>query len=202
MANTYLVVIDGKPEGPFSLPQLQEMEITPGTFVKAAGMDDYKEAHEVAELRTHLGFNKIAAQPQYFATLDQRLLAVMIDYLLILAAHAIITAGLILFSENREDKIFIALAALALAPFSKIIYSTLMEASVHQGTFGKSLTGLKVCDESGSRLTLGKALQRNLAKLLSKLTVGIGYLSGFFDKRQQCLHDKIAGTLVIKDRLL
>jgi uncharacterized RDD family membrane protein YckC len=30
----------------------------------------------------------------------------------------------------------------------------------------------------------------------------MGYLTGFFDKKQQGLHDKIAGTLVIKDRLL
>jgi uncharacterized RDD family membrane protein YckC len=43
---------------------------------------------------------------------------------------------------------------------------------------------------------------RNLSKIISTGTIGLGYMMGFFDKKQQCLHDKIAGTLVIKDRLI
>jgi uncharacterized RDD family membrane protein YckC len=42
---------------------------------------------------------------------------------------------------------------------------------------------------------------RNLAKIFSVLTFFIGYLLSFFNKEQQCLHDMIAGTLVMKDRL-
>ena len=202
MANEYLVVIEGKPEGPFSLQQLKEMAISPGTFVKTTGMSDYKEAHEVPELRVLLGFSKVAAQPQYFATLDQRLLAVVIDYLIIIAVHAILVTVVIIFSKDQQSKILTAIAALLLAPFTKIVYSAIMESSVRQATFGKSMIGLKVCDESGNRVSVNRAFARNLAKLISKLTLGIGYLSGFFDKRQQCLHDKIAGTLVIKERLL
>jgi len=30
----------------------------------------------------------------------------------------------------------------------------------------------------------------------------VGYIICFFNKKQQCLHDMIAGTLVVKDRLL
>jgi uncharacterized RDD family membrane protein YckC len=32
--------------------------------------------------------------------------------------------------------------------------------------------------------------------------LGVGYLLNFFNKKQQCLHDMIAGTLVMKDRLM
>ncbi len=51
MANSYLLVINGKPEGPFSVEQLRSLDIKSGDFVKTAEMDDYKEAHEIAELR-------------------------------------------------------------------------------------------------------------------------------------------------------
>ncbi|HEY0244960.1 MAG TPA: DUF4339 domain-containing protein, partial [Mucilaginibacter sp.] len=56
MSESYTLVINGKPEGPFSLAQLKEYKIKPGDFVKTAAMDDYKEAHEIAELREFLGF--------------------------------------------------------------------------------------------------------------------------------------------------
>jgi uncharacterized RDD family membrane protein YckC len=51
-------------------------------------------------------------------------------------------------------------------------------------------------------ISFGQSLVRNLAKILSMATLGIGYVSGFFNKKQQCLHDTIAGTLVVKGRLL
>jgi len=77
-----------------------------------------------------------------------------------------------------------------------------MESSSRQATYGKSLLGLKVSDVQGLKISRSKAFLRNLSKLICIATLGIGYLTGFFDKKQQCLHDKIAGTVVIKDRLL
>jgi uncharacterized RDD family membrane protein YckC len=53
----------------------------------------------------------------------------------------------------------------------------------------------------GKALSFSHATGRNLAKVFSVLTLFIGYLYAFFNKQQQCLHDRIAGTLVIKDRL-
>jgi uncharacterized RDD family membrane protein YckC len=96
----------------------------------------------------------------------------------------------------------ITAAGLISVPVFKFIYSCTMEASSRQGTLGKFWLGLKVCDEEGLPLSFGRAVARNAAKLLSLLTLGLGYFIGFFDKRQQCLHDRLAGTLVIKDRLI
>ena len=56
--STYFLVINGKPEGPFTIDELKEHQIKPGDFVKTATMDDYKEAHEITELRELFGFQK------------------------------------------------------------------------------------------------------------------------------------------------
>lgn len=202
MNRQYFVVINGKPQGPYPLEQLAELRLQPSSFVKTPEMDDYKEAHELPELRELLGFKKRTTSPQYFATLDVRLLAVMIDYLILFAIYAALAVVAIAFLDEKILQVAVSVSGLLLLPVVRIPYSIVMESSARQGTFGKSFLGLKVTDENGDRLTAGQATSRNLGKLISKLTLGIGYLSGFFDKKQQCLHDKIAHTLVIKDRLM
>ncbi len=198
----YIVVIKGKPEGPYSMEQLKELKIRPGTFLKTAGMDDYKEAHEIPELCELLGIRAQVRKPQYFASLDVRLLAIIIDYFLIFAIYCVLATIAVLFINERETRIVVAVAGLGIIPIAKMIYSIIAEASAKQGTYGKVLMGLKVTDETGLPITTGTSVIRNLSKLICVATLGLGYAFGFFDKRQQCIHDKIAGTLVIKDRLL
>ncbi|WP_411275012.1 RDD family protein, partial [Daejeonella sp.] len=192
----YTVVIKGKPEGPYSFERLKELKIKPGTFVRTEGMDDYKEAHEIPELCELLGITAQIRKPQYFASLDVRLLAIIIDYFLVFAIYCVLATVAVLFISERENKIVVALSGLAVIPLVKMIYSIMAEASARQGTYGKFLMGLKVCDESGSPITPGISIVRNLSKLICVFTLGLGYAYGFFDKRQQGIHDKIAGTLV------
>ena len=198
----YIVVIKGKPSGPYLLEDLKTLNIKAGTFVKTEEMDDYKEAHEIPELCDFLGLKAQIILPQYFAGLDVRLLAVIIDYFIIFAIYCIIALIIVLFIEERELKIRVALAGLAIIPIVKFFYSIVMEASPRQGTWAKVLLGLKVSDEKGNPITFSRSLIRNLSKILSTGTLGLGYLIGFFNKRQQCLHDLVAGTLVVKDRLI
>lgn len=198
----YFVVINGKPEGPYSYERMMELKIRSGTFVKTEAMDDYKEAHEIPELRELLGLKKQVRKPQYFASLDLRLLAHFIDYFLVSVVFFVLATTVVVFIDGREARIAVALSGGVIIPFIKMLYSMVMEASAKQGTYGKILMGLKVSDESGLPITLGRSVIRNLSKLICVVTLGLGYLYGFFDKRQQCLHDKIAGTVVIKDRLL
>ncbi len=140
--------------------------------------------------------------PQYYASLDVRLIAVIIDYFLVFAVYCVLATITVLFLSTRESKIAVALSGLVIIPIVKIVYSVIMESSVRQGTYGKVLMGLKVTDESGLPISAGRAVVRNLSKLICVATLGLGYAAGFFDKRQQGLHDKIAGTMVIKDRLI
>jgi len=201
MAQTYLLVINGKPEGPFSLAQLKALNIRPGDFVKTAGMDDYKEAHEIAALRELLGFSRQPVIPQYFGSFDQRLLASVLDWLFVSGLCILIAFFITLVVKDKEARVAMAISLLVVIPLIKFVYHVAMECSARQATFGKRILGIKVCDMQGERISVGRAIGRNLAKIFSVLTLFIGYLFSFFNKQQQCLHDMVAETLVIKDRL-
>ena len=96
----------------------------------------------------------------------------------------------------------IALSVLGIIPIVNFIYHVVMEASPKQATYGKQILKIKVTDLLGERIDVARSLGRNVAKILSVLTLFIGYLYSFFNSKQQCLHDVVAGTLVIKDRLI
>src|ERR1700753_2579014 len=100
--NTYILVINGKPEGPYSIEQLRGLGIKSGDFVKTPGMDDYKEAHEIAELRQIFHFNKQPVIPQYFAGFDQRLMASALDWFMVSGVFILIAFIAILVIDDKE----------------------------------------------------------------------------------------------------
>lgn len=201
-AIVYTVVIHGKPAGPYSLEQLKTLAILPGTFVRTPGMDDYKEAHEFTELRALFGFNHEQTAPQYFASFDQRLLASVIDYFIILLVYICLLLIAFLFVTDRTQRITTGVLFLPAIPILKYLYGSIAECSVHQGTAGKRLLNIKVTDLMGNQLSFSTSLLRNTAKILSVLPVFFGYLYIFLNKKQQSWHDIAANTLVIKDRLI
>jgi uncharacterized RDD family membrane protein YckC len=198
----YTVVINGKPEGPYQLEELKTLNIQPGTFIRKPGMDDYKEAHEFPELRALLGFTYQQTAPQYFASFDQRLLASVIDYFFILTAYVLLILVVFIFVQEKAQRIMVALSGIPLLPLAKFIYGSITEASEKQAGMGKRLMNIRVTDLNGNRISVGNAFGRNLAKLLSVLTFFFGYLYSFLNKKQQCFHDVLSNTLVIKDRLI
>lgn len=78
------------------------------------------------------------------------------------------------------------------------LYYALMESGESQATIGKRAVGLKVTDMNGGRISFGQATGRHFGKILSGLILLIGYLMMLWDDKKQTLHDKMAGTLVIK----
>jgi uncharacterized RDD family membrane protein YckC len=198
----YTVVINGKPEGPYEFEQLKTLGIKPGTFIRKPGMDDYKEAHEFEELRELFGFRHQQTAPQYFASFDQRLLASVIDYFFLTMAYVVFILMIFIIVEERSQRIFVGVALLPIIPIAKFVYSSFAEASAKQATIGKRLLDIKVTDMQGSRIELGTSFGRNLAKALSVFPLFFGYLYSFLNKKQQCWHDVIANTLVVKQRLI
>jgi uncharacterized RDD family membrane protein YckC len=77
------------------------------------------------------------------------------------------------------------------------LYEALLTSSTWQGTVGKKLLSLKVIDESGNRISFGRATGRHFAKYLSSFFF-IGFIMAAFTDRKRALHDIIAGTLVKK----
>jgi len=198
-SNKYFLVINGKPEGPYSLEELKIRHLKAGDFVKTGDMDDYKEAHEVAELRELFGFST-KALIQYYGSFDQRLMASMLDWFFISCVCVIITLIIALLSD-KESRLPIALSLFVTIPLTKLAYHTVMEQSAKQASYGKQIIGIRVCDMNGKRINFARSAWRNIAKIFSVLPAFIGYLFAFFNKQRQCMHDMLAGTLVMKDRL-
>ena len=109
-------------------------------------------------------------------------------------------AAFITNNETLKRSCLVAFGILGLIPLTKLIYHIVMECSPKQATYGKQILRIKVCDLYGERVSPGKSIARNLFKLFSLITI-VGYLLSFFNKKQQCLHDMMAETLVMKDRL-
>lgn len=200
--NNYILVINGKPEGPFTIAQLKERLIKPSDFVKTDDMIDYKEAHEVQELRKLFGFSKQALLIQYYGSFDQRLTAAVLDLFFVSTVCAILTLVAALLINSQLIGFLMTIGLLIIIPLANFIYHIIMESSAKQGTHGKQILQIRVCDIAGERLNMGHAAGRNLAKIISVLSFFIGYLYIFFNKKQQGFHDVLAGTLVVKDRLV
>ena len=77
------------------------------------------------------------------------------------------------------------------------LYWALMESSGRQATLGKSALGIMVTDTEGERITFARGTARYWAKVISFLTLLIGFLIAGFTSRKQALHDIISDCLVV-----
>jgi uncharacterized RDD family membrane protein YckC len=104
------------------------------------------------------------------------------------------------------DTIILMLPVLAAVAFpvawfvvfpSVLLYYPVMESSRLQATLGKRFCGLTVVTTGVKRISFARALLRFLARYLSGVVFGIGYLMIAFRRDRRGLHDMIAGTLVL-----
>jgi uncharacterized RDD family membrane protein YckC len=75
-------------------------------------------------------------------------------------------------------------------------YFVMMESSANQGTLGKMALGIRVGNENGDRISVANAIGRYFAKLVSTITLLIGFMMAGWDSKKQALHDKLADTYV------
>jgi uncharacterized RDD family membrane protein YckC len=78
------------------------------------------------------------------------------------------------------------------------LYYALLQSGNMQATLGQRLFRIKLISLNGNKVNFGQATGRFFASYLSAFLFGIGYLMFFFNDKNQCLHDRLAGTLVIE----
>lgn len=98
-------------------------------------------------------------------------------------------------SPNQLASVFASIAV-------GIAYFFIFWVHYDGATPGKKLLGIKIIRENGEKITYPVAIIRYIGFLLSSATIfffGLGFLWVIWDKKKQALHDKIAGTLVVRD---
>ncbi len=136
------------------------------------------------------------------ASLGPRLLAFLFDTFLVVFSWGLIfflvvklSSSLVFTFEEKTLKGFFYVVLFILT----IFYNVIMERSSKQATWGKQLLKLTVTDVKGETLSLNNSLIRNLAKILTCLTFGIGYVLILFHKEKQALHDIVGNSYVFRE---
>lgn len=107
-----------------------------------------------------------------------------------------VSALLVFFSMMLR---FLAVISLSLGVW---LYYALMESSKVQGTVGKMALGIVVVDEAMNPLSFGQASVRYWSRLVTGVTLGVGYIMAGFTQHKQTIHDMIARTYVVNKNVL
>jgi len=149
----------------------------------------------------HLGREAVASAK--LASFTRRLLAQLIDgVVVLLAVGSLALVGLAVSPEwgleGREllgltvDQ-FVLVAGILLG----IVYQTALVA-LWGATIGKLVLGMQVMRTNGARVGWWDSLLRAVGLFASLATLGIVFLLVVRDRTNQGLHDKLAGTMVVR----
>jgi len=132
-----------------------------------------------------------------------RFAAIFIDGLILLPL-SLVSFGLSAMTKSIDDnttKIILTLLMLGYAVVVIVVrwlYFALQESSKYQATLGKRVVGIVVTNRQGERIGFGRATGRYFGKIISSLTLCIGYMMAGWTQRKQALHDMLADTLVVR----
>ena len=141
----------------------------------------------------------------------KRAIAFVIDAILVSIPPAVICIPLMVWqgvkigqtgADTLSGPVFMLLATYflyqVLAMVCYWLYFALLESGAKQATFGKRIMGIKVIGKDGGRIGFGRATGRTFAKILSYITLYIGYIMAGLTNRKRALHDYIAETYVVR----
>jgi uncharacterized RDD family membrane protein YckC len=144
-----------------------------------------------------------------YAGFWRRLVAAILDQIVLTVGRAfvygaivlMVYAGLYLFEIKDQHTLIFAITGGCLW-FLDIwltwIYFALMESSSLKGTLGKLALGIRVYHRDQTRaLTFEEATVRYFSKIISRMTLMVGYIMCAFSSRKQSLHDFVAKSVLV-----
>lgn len=136
-------------------------------------------------------------QPIVYASFWERLAAGILDSIIIGVATFILEKLIDIDLSNLSS----AWETNILSGVLSILYSAYFYSSQKQATWGKQALNIKVTSLNGEKISFINAIVRSIAEYLSFIILFIGYFMMLWDEKKQTLHDKIAGTVVVKSRI-
>lgn len=88
---------------------------------------------------------------------------------------------------------------MAVSVFLAVFFFIVIPVAFFNVSLGKKLTKIRVRGENKYTLNISQAFQRELIFKPISMACMIGFVLPFFDKKKKSLHDKMAGTFVIKE---
>jgi len=103
--------------------------------------------------------------------------------------------------QTLHPEEFILGAVDFLINFTLPLFATVILWMYKSATPGKMILGLTVVDEeTGNKLTIGQSFGRYFSYLIAVIPLLIGILWVAWDKKKQGWHDKLAKTVVIRNK--
>jgi lipopolysaccharide export system ATP-binding protein len=135
----------------------------------------------------------------------RRLGAATVDFMFCLVLYALLYVGTMKYLDYLESDLVFDIFQEVIPGFFifLFLYHLILEATPLQATMGKLLFDIRVFDRNGRRAGVISTLLRHLAKVLTFLTGGIGFLMAAFRKDKRALHDLLSGcsVMVIRKKL-
>ncbi len=139
----------------------------------------------------------------------QRLLAYIIDTIFSTAAQfggaifGAVVAGMILGANQPKEAQENAISAgmvLGMYFWALVfgVFNSILLQGLTGSTLGKRIVGIQVVSADGRKFGIYRAVLRNLSTVVSALPFGLGFIAILWNKKNQCWHDAIVGTIVIK----
>lgn len=127
-----------------------------------------------------------------YAGFWRRVLAHLADWLVLAVPAGILSVLIIVVYP-------IASVLLVLSPWLLLfwLYRAVL-CSRRQATLGMRLAGIFITDLQGGPISFARASGRHLVSAVSYYAAGLGYFMLPFNQRRQTLHDRVAGTVVLR----
>jgi uncharacterized RDD family membrane protein YckC len=166
-------------------------------ILEAVRRERFYDPHETARAQSLEGVP--------LASFQRRAAAFVVDFLLVLAIYipadlAQQYIGLKVSHQNLRIDVHFDIRELEDLVFL-VVYSGVLVWWTNGLTAGKRLLRIRVVSLKHSKISLWQAVERALGYGASSLEGGFGFVQYFIHHNRQCVHDRIAETIVVNERV-